>query len=113
MKKSTDHSVHYGMITKEEVIQALLQSNINLKIDYNLAKNIVDDYNKTDNVEYMKFIAQLIKDSKLAIIKKNTNTQNNNEMSNKFPNNKKSIFTGKKNKIKKNIFTNFRRRKKA
>ena len=64
------------MITKEEVIKALLKSNINLKIDYNLAKNIVDDFNKTDNVEYMKFIAQLIKDSKLSLIKKNTKNNN-------------------------------------
>ena len=61
-----------GTITKEETIQALLQTNINMKIDYNLAKKIVDDYNKTDNVEYMKFIAQIIKDSKLTLIKKNS-----------------------------------------
>ena len=54
-----------GTITKEEVIEALLMSNINLKLDNNLVKTIVNDFNKTDNVEYMKFIAQLIKDSKL------------------------------------------------
>ena len=85
-----------GMISKEEVIQALLQSNINLKIDYNLAKNIIDDYNKTDNVEYMKFIAQLIKDSKLTLIKKNTNSNLNTNYSGQF----KNAFSQEKKKPK-------------
>ena len=97
-----------GMITKEEVIQALLQSNINLKIDYNLAKNIVDDYNKTDNVEYMKFIAQLIKDSKLAIIKKNT--KNNTIVTN--INFKKAFSQERKIKLKKTSSQIFEEEKK-
>ena len=33
-----------GTITKEEVIQALLMSKINLKLDNNLVKNIVEDF---------------------------------------------------------------------
>jgi hypothetical protein len=74
--KNFDHTRN-GMITKEEVIEAFLKSNINPKIDFNLAKNIVDEYNKTDNVEYMKFIAQLIKDSKLTLIKKDKKKLNN------------------------------------
>ena len=74
--KNFDHTRN-GMITKEEAIQAFLKSNINPKIDFNLAKNIVDEYNKTDNVEYMKFIAQLIKDSKLTLIKKDKRNKNN------------------------------------
>ena len=89
-----------GMISKEEVIQALLRSNINSKIDYNLAKNIIDDYNKTDNVEYMKFIAQLIKDSKLTLIKKNKNNTLNTIRPSQFKN---AFSTGKKIKIKKNL----------
>ena len=51
-----------GMITKEEAINSILHSNISDKIDYNIAKSIVDYYNKTGNVEYMKFVAQMIKD---------------------------------------------------
>ena len=74
--KNFDHTRN-GMITKEEAIRAFLKSNINPKIDFNLAKNIVDEYNKTDNVEYMKFIAQLIKDSKLTLIKKDKRNKNN------------------------------------
>ena len=54
----------YGTITKEEAISALLHSNISEKIDSNLCKNIVEYYNKTDNIEYMKFIAKIIKDAK-------------------------------------------------
>jgi hypothetical protein len=92
-----------GMITKEEVIQSFLKSNMNPKIDYNLAKSIVDEYNKTDNVEYMKFIAQLIKDSKLTLLKKEKknklNLDNNNI--NNINNFKKAFSTEKKNKIKK------------
>ena len=76
--KGFDHSRN-GMITKEEAIQAFLKSNINPKIDFNLAKNIVDEYNKTDNVEYMKFIAQLIKDSKLTFIKKDKKNNYNGD----------------------------------
>ena len=77
-----------GIITKEEAIQALLMSNINPKLDNDLMQHIVDDYNKTDKVEYMKLIAQLVKDSKLTLIKKNT--KNNtviNSLSIKFKNN--------------------------
>ena len=98
-----------GMISKEEVIQALLQSNINLKIDYNLAKNIIDYYNKTDNVEYMKFIAQLIKDSKLTLIKKNTNSNLNTNYSGQFKN---AFSQEKKTKIKKSLSSIYEEEKK-
>ena len=59
-----------GTISKDDSIKALMNTNIN-KIDYNVAKAIIDSYNKTENVEYMKFIAQLIKDSHLTLLKKN------------------------------------------
>ena len=52
----------FGIISKEEAINALLNSNISDKIDSNLAKRIVEYYNKTDKIEYMKFIAKIIKD---------------------------------------------------
>ena len=96
-----------GTITKEEVIEALLMSNINLKLDNNLVKTIVNDFNKTDNVEYMKFIAQLIKDSKLSLIKKRTKNNNLNNYSisnirikqNAFSQDKKNIMKKTSSKI--------------
>ena len=114
-----------GTIIKEDAIKALMKTNINNKIDYNVAKNIVDYYNKTENVEYMKFIAQLIKDSHLTLLKKyskdnsnlnnidfnyfkrenNFNKVNNNTLyrSNGFnnDNNKKFLSQNKKFKIRK------------
>ena len=114
-----------GTIIKEDAIKALMKTNINNKIDYNVSKNIVDYYNKTENVEYMKFIAQLIKDSHLTLLKKyskdnsnlnnidfnyfkrenNFNKVNNNTLykSNGFNNgnNKKFLSQDKKIKIKK------------
>ena len=66
-----------GIISKEDAIKALINTNINNKIDYNVAKTIIDSYNKTENVEYMKFIAQLIKDSHLTLLKKFSNNSSN------------------------------------
>ena len=60
-----------GLISKAETIEALIKTNMNNKIDYNIAKMIVNSLNKTENVEYMKFIAQLVKNSRLALLKKN------------------------------------------
>ena len=54
-----------GLLTKEEIITAILRSKISDKIDFNLAKEIVDFYNKNENVEYMKFIAKITKDYNL------------------------------------------------
>ena len=63
-----------GLISKAETIDALIKTNMNNKIDYNTAKMIVNALNKTENVEYMKFIAQLVKNSRLALLKKNSKT---------------------------------------
>ena len=63
-----------GRISKAEAIDALFKTNINNKIDYKTAKLIVESHNKTENVEYMKFIALLVKNSKLALLKKNKKT---------------------------------------
>ena len=111
-----------GIISKEDAIKALINTNINNKIDYNVAKTIIDSYNKTENVEYMKFIAQLIKDSHLTLLKKyskdNSNLNNldynsskrennfkhNNSIlskTNGFNNNKNYLSQEKKIKIKK------------
>ena len=66
-----------GRISKGDIISALVQSNINNKIDYNTAKKIVEGYIKTEDAEYMKFIAILIKDSRYLLLKKNNNNINN------------------------------------
>ena len=52
----------YGTISKDEAISTLVNSNISDKIDLTLAEKIVEFYNKTDRIEYMKFIAKIIKD---------------------------------------------------
>ena len=75
--KSFDES-RSGIISKEDAIKALMNTNINNKIDYNVAKTIIDSYNKTENVEYMKFIAQLVKDSHLTLLKKYAKDNSNN-----------------------------------
>ena len=67
--KSLDTSGR-GMISKSEAIDALVKTNINNKINYHTAKLIVNKHKKTENIEYMKFIAQLIKNSQLALLKK-------------------------------------------
>ena len=67
-----------GIISKSEMIEVLTKTNFNNKIDSNKAKLIVDLFNKTDKVEYMKFIAIFVKKSKLALIKMNKNKANYN-----------------------------------
>ena len=62
-----------GLISKEETIEALMKTNMNNKMDYNTAKLIVNALNKTENVEYMKFVAQLVKKSRFTLLKKNKN----------------------------------------
>ena len=66
-----------GSIRKNDAIKALLNSKISDKIDENKAKEIVDFYNNTENVEYMRFIAELTRDFNL-IYNKNNNISNNN-----------------------------------
>ena len=99
--RNLDHS-NNGLLTKEETITAILRSKISDKIDFNLAKEIVDFYNKNENVEYMKFIAQIMKDYNLFFNKKNetskkeifNNTKKKKKSSNDFiP--KKSVTTFK------------------
>jgi nucleoid DNA-binding protein len=53
-----------GIITKEEAVNAILHSNINDKIDNNIVKSIVDYYNKTENVDHIKFVAHIKRCSK-------------------------------------------------
>ena len=103
-----------GTITKEEAINAILHSNINIKIDYNIAKEIVDYYNKTGNVEYMKFIAQMVKDVKLYL--NNKNSDNLNEMKSfdiispkrsTFYNINNNLINSNKIKLNKSCYNNF------
>ena len=65
-----------GTITKEEAINSILHSNISDKIDYNKAKEIVEYYNKTGNIEYMKFISQMVKDVRFFLNNKDINYSN-------------------------------------
>ena len=89
-----------GRISKADAIEALVKTNINNKIDYNTAKLIVNSHNKTENVEYMKFIAQLVKNSKLALLKKKNkkNSKTINIQTNKSKN------KSKKSDINYNVF---------
>ena len=73
--KNYDH-LRSGRISKGDIINAMVKSNINNKIDYNIAKKIVEGYIKTEDAEYMKFIAILIKDSRYLLIKKSNNNIN-------------------------------------
>ena len=57
-----------GSITKEETITMLI-NNIP-DINHELAKEIVEHYFVTDQIDYMKFIASIIKGSKNSFIKK-------------------------------------------
>ena len=68
--KNYDH-LRSGRISKGDIINAMAQTNINNKIDYNIAKKIVEGYIKTEDAEYMKFIAMLVKDSRYLLLKKN------------------------------------------
>ena len=72
-----------GLISKSEMIDALIKSNI-INLDSIKAKLIVDLFNKTEQVEYMKFIALFVKKSKLALLKLNKNRQNLNLKFNSF-----------------------------
>ena len=72
-----------GRITRQDAINALLQSKINEKINEKLAKEIVDYYNDTENVEYMRFIAEMIQDFN-KLINTNTNTNFNTIDYNKY-----------------------------
>ena len=74
--KKYDH-LRNGRISKGDIINAMVQSNINNTIDFNLAKKIVEGYIKTEDAEYMKFIAILVKDSRYLLLKKNNNSTNN------------------------------------
>ena len=57
-----------GIISKSEMVEVLIKSNISNKIDSHKAKLIVDLLNRTDKVEYMKFIALFIKRCKLDLL---------------------------------------------
>ena len=100
-----------GLITKEDAINALLKSKISEKIDYNVAKEIVEFYNKTENVEYMKLIAQLTKDYNLLSDKKIENNDINYHTfrrENFFNSNSFNKFNNNKDSIQKNRLTTFK-----
>ena len=78
IKNSKNYDINgNGLISKSEMIEVLIETNISNKMDSNKAKLIVDLLNKTDQVEYMKFIALFVKKCKLALLKLNNNNKNN------------------------------------
>ena len=91
-----------GLISKQDAINALIKSKISDKIDNDKAKEIVEFYNKTENVEYMKFIAQLTKDYNLYCegnydtMRENTSNTTNFKRENIFNKNALSKFNSKK-----------------
>ncbi len=91
-----------GFISKQDAINALVKSKISDKIDYNKAKEIVEFYNKTENVEYMKFIAHLTIDYNLNF--DNKTLKENLAHSNKF---KKDTFFNRNTFIKYNSNKDF------
>ena len=106
-----------GTISKAEAINAMAQANINNKIDYNMAKSIVEGYIKTEDVEYMKFVALLVKNSRFILLKKNKdknkdkeNNYNSFKRENFFSSGKRQNFTGfysSKNNQRKNLRNSF------
>ena len=92
-----------GNITKEECINAFMLSNINNKIDQNIAKNIIDSYNKLDNVDYMKFIAKLVKDCRIMILKSNGNITNTQMPIGNYENFRRENFFSNNNRTNKNL----------
>ena len=100
--KNYDRSIS-GTISKSEAINAIVQTNINNKVDYNIAKSIVEGYNKTEDVEYMKFIALMVKNSRFILLKKNKKNKDNNNINNYNTFKRENFFSP----IKKN-FSNFR-----
>ena len=78
IKNSKNYDIQdSGLISKSEMIDALIKTNIT-NLDSNKAKLIVDLFIKTEQVEYMKFIALFVKKSKLALLKLNKNKNRNN-----------------------------------
>ena len=57
-----------GSITKEETISMLVKNFP--EMNYDLARRIIQHYFVSDQIDYMKFIALLIKGSKNCFIKK-------------------------------------------
>ena len=72
-------NINNGIITREEAIKALLSTKISDKINENVATEIVSFYNKGENVEYMRFISEMMRDFNLFC---NNNKINDNDKSN-------------------------------
>ena len=107
--KNYDH-LRNGRISKGDIINAMVQANINNKIDFNIAKKIVEGYIKTEDAEYMKFIAILVKDSRYLLLKRNKNNYDSFKRENFFSANKRKFngFNTTKNKNSYNSYNNSR-----
>ena len=103
-----------GIISKEELINVILSAKVTDNMTYDLAKSFIENYNKTDNIDYMKFIARIKKDY-LTITSKKTSTNNLTYSLNSDSAKRENIFIGQKSNRrgsqKKNLLstsTNFR-----
>ena len=102
-----------GLITKQNAINVVIKSKIIDKIDNNKVKEIVDFYNKTENVEYNAFIAESIKDYKLFCENKNDRkyinyNYNNFKRNNFFNSNTFYKYNSKKDIIPKKSLSTFK-----
>ena len=97
----------YGIITKDEAISSIINSNISDKIDSILAEKIVEFYNKTDKIEYMKFIAKIIKDiQNYTFLKGNKKDININNNDLNITETKKNSLPNLINNLKRSILLN-------
>ena len=86
-----------GIISKEELIDVILKANIMENMSYDLAKNFIEFYNKTDNIDYMKFIARIKKDYQIKTVKKNTPSNNLRNSLNSYDSmRRENYFVGQK-----------------
>ena len=99
-----------GLITRQDAVNALLASKINEKINEDIAKQIVDFYNSIENVEYMRFIAEMVQDFNFLIKNKqnyNTIEATQNKRGNYFNSNSSTkSFSKKDNLLKTNLSVN-------
>ena len=99
-----------GLITRQDAVNALMASKIDEKITEEVARQIVDYYNSIENVEYMRFIAEMIQDFNSLMKKKqnyNTIEPHGYKRENYFNSNSFSkSFSKKDNLLKTNLSVN-------
>ena len=73
-----------GVISVKQCVDAIMSVNMNERLTWDVVRDIVGIYSKgKDNIEYMKFMTQLLKDCKSIIINSSNNGNSNSNNSNK------------------------------